>query len=500
MQQLLFYSLSTGSGATAISNAMGGAVIVASNISGGVEEEAGQQQQQHVPTPPSFSYPAVTASATRLNPSQALSMDASKQSKLEQRLGVGGEIARGAFFFSPALAPAPVAATYHTGAPEYTTATASTFATSIGNVGSFVCGSSAAGTPGGRGRGKGGGGKGSGPTEAFQTTFFGPASSQRPGRGSSNNRQRYQQSQHRGTDTAPSSTMSGTTVADPFRMPGILFGGPEQFFFRFIVQLSHRPLGQYLENAVAAQAMALLPRSLLNSSSATISRATSLPGSRNTSSKHNRSSTTSTSSVDHRNGIGESTGFRSGITGDTGSGKWSRAGVGVEEEVHMSEEAFALKVAKLKILGRFLGLLSFHPQWVLSSELPLDSPLRAAELACMGTTRRSGSSGSGSGSSSTSSSNNSNGNGSIDGSTGVGSFFRKSWPIAALVQGAWCNGALALVVPFAVEFLKMIQFTGTVLHDPTLHCAPYYDTFALLRAVQLSDRFALTQTTLSSNR
>jgi hypothetical protein len=224
-------------------------------------------------------------------------------------------------------------------------------------------------------------------------------------------------------------------AADAHAEPAKLFPGAQQFFFRFIASMNNARFNQCLLSCMLAE-IALLMRA---DEDAVRGRA---PG-------------------------GHFLSVRGGASSVTASD---------DREYILSPENFALKVTKLKILGRFLGTLLFCHRWANSSvansaqEVPASTvePLRAG--------------------------------------------LQLNIPVRAYLEEALRQRRLCLCVPWVVEFLKMLAWDPLVLAPniikqpvdegatgPT-RSIPYMDTMVFLRSIQFSAGCFPIGSSMTSNR
>jgi len=137
----------------------------------------------------------------------------------------------------------------------------------------------------------------------------------------------------------------------------------------------------------------------------------------------------------------------------------------------ITAEDYALKVAKLKILGRFLGVLLFSHQWHLDESLGTNSSIV---------------------SSSSSSSNSGGISGNRDGS--VHSLLSLSIPLQPIIQDAYHRGVLSLSIGWICDLLKMMRWTISDNYQ-------YMDALMYLKRLQRSQLFHLSPSSkLSTNR
>lgn len=249
--------------------------------------------------------------------------------------------------------------------------------------------------------------------------------------------------------TNPSSVSSTPTAnlnaPDPYEAPALHFAGAEKFFFRFIVSMNNFRLNQCLVTCILAEIGDLVRNEEFEESFASMNLDTGTPT--------------------------KSTKLPIFLPSDPNSTKRDGSG-----DVFISPEEFALKVAKLKILGRFLGLLHFYPQWVPSGSGE-SGPLQ--KLATELSTKRGA--------------------------------LQLSLPVLQAVQDACREGKLSLTLPWVVEFLKMITWDpacsspvrarGEVgVPAAHRHRIPYFDVLERLRSIQHGEQLKTNGKVLSCNR
>jgi hypothetical protein len=224
-------------------------------------------------------------------------------------------------------------------------------------------------------------------------------------------------------------------ASDAYEEPAKQFPGSQQFFFRFIVSMNNARFNQCLLSCMLAE-IALLMR------------------------------------VDDDVARGRAPGghflsVRGGASSVTASD---------DRDYILSPENYALKVTKLKILGRFLGTLLFCHRWANSSvansaqEVPASTvePLRAG--------------------------------------------LQLSIPVRVSLEEAVRQRRLCLCVPWVVEFLKMLAWdplllAPNVIKHPvdegatgTTRAIPYMDTMVFLRSIQFSAACFPIGSSMTSNR
>jgi hypothetical protein len=246
--------------------------------------------------------------------------------------------------------------------------------------------------------------------------------------------------QRRGTadrKSGPHSVSPGhrNNASDAFEEPAKLFPGAQQFFFRFIVSMNNARFNQCLLSCVLAE-IALLMR------------------------------------VDDDVARGRVPGghFLSVLSGP------SSVTASDGRDYILSPENFALKVTKLKILGRFLGTLLFCHRWANSSVVNGAQEVPASTVAPL----RAG--------------------------------LQLSIPVRAYLEDAVRQKRLCLCVPWVVEFLKMLAWdplvlASNVMKQPvdedatgTTRAIPYMDTMVFLRSVQFSAACFPIGSSMTSNR
>jgi hypothetical protein len=128
-----------------------------------------------------------------------------------------------------------------------------------------------------------------------------------------------------------------------------------------------------------------------------------------------------------------------------------------------STDSYALKTVKVRILGKFLGLLHFWPHWTFGVASGMTGPL--ADFSEAMAKRR-------------------------------GAIRPAALPLRGILKRAWTTGRLSLCVPWIVEFLKMMAW-DSYSH---LKTNPYREVLGLLRSIQRSDLFHPSKGKLSGNR
>ena len=265
---------------------------------------------------------------------------------------------------------------------------------------------------------------------------------------------------------------------DPYGEPALHFGGNQQFFFRFIVQVDNNRFSRCLEDAIAYEIEGLCGElSSGGSGRGGVSGSNSGSGSTNRSGGGSGSGGGS-SGTDSRNGVKNgmlsshnttsssppSSSFLKNSNQDMDS---EGLGLGLEQTegtYALSVQSFALRTVKLRILGKFLGLLTFWPQWSLTLSRGSNGPLSilAANVA---RTR-----------------------GALRPST--------NYPMKNILEQSWLNSRLSYTVPWVIEFLKMIVWDRTYLHENN----PYRDVFGLLCGIQKNDVLHPLKRNFSGNR
>jgi hypothetical protein len=131
-----------------------------------------------------------------------------------------------------------------------------------------------------------------------------------------------------------------------------------------------------------------------------------------------------------------------------------------------SNDTYSLRIIKLKLLGKFLGLLHFYSQWVLS--VPLSPKYKGGISAGEGTAEPSGPISL-----------------LLEESVRSRALFRSILPIKHVLEVAYSgNRYLSLTVPWICEFLKMIVFDSHYHLDN-----PYADILGLLKSLQRADSY-----------
>lgn len=232
---------------------------------------------------------------------------------------------------------------------------------------------------------------------------------------------------------------------DPYESAALHFAGAEKFFFRFIVSMNNFRFNQGLMTCILTEIDELARNETFDATFATMNMDTGTPT--------------------------KSSKLPIFLPSDQNSAKHDGSG-----EVFIAPEEFALKVAKLKILGRFLGLLHFYHQWVPSGSGE-SGPLHT--LATELTSKRGA--------------------------------LQLSLPVLQVVQEAHGEGRLSLALPWVVEFLKMLTW-DPVCSSPARargeksalvadkRRIPYFDVLERLRSIQHGEQLKANGKALSCNR
>lgn len=226
--------------------------------------------------------------------------------------------------------------------------------------------------------------------------------------------------------STPPPPAGGRSGPDVYEQPSKQFSGSQQFFFRYLVGMNNARLNQCLLACIFAEITALV-----KNADTTRAFGGFLPAS--------------------QAGVGE--------------------GGSSDRESTLTPENFALMVAKLKILGRFLGALLFSHMW--------SSPA-AEQQAQLGP-------------------------------------FQPTIAVRALLEEAVQQRRLCLCVPWVVEVLKMVSWVPALVAAGSgeaqkrdgaadgagtrlVRTVPYADCFVYLRSVQYSPAFHPLTSQISSNR
>ena len=125
---------------------------------------------------------------------------------------------------------------------------------------------------------------------------------------------------------------------------------------------------------------------------------------------------------------------------------------------------------KLKILGRFLGLVKFWPTWTLSMRantrtsqpgVPAKGPLSFL----------------------------------LEESARSRAAMRSTLPLRSMLEASWREGNMCFMVPWCVEFLKMARWDGS-----SAKYEGYEDALNFMKRIQNSDVFKSSLDLLTSNR
>ena len=283
---------------------------------------------------------------------------------------------------------------------------------------------------------------------------------------------------YRGNHFGSSKSNASNSDVDLFEEPALYFPGAQQFFFRFIVMLDSHRFTECLESVLCAEIVTLVEG---NSSrqGMTAQRRNSKSGSssNNGNSTNNTSLSTLTRPIEY--------------TDDDMEDEGNLAIIPSSSSASLSEP-FSQRTLKLKILGKFLGLVKFWPHWTLSM-----SPM-GGNKGSMGGSKDT--------KDSKSKSSNGIGSASSGGKAGPVSLLieegavnrmmmKTSLPIRSLLEKAWTQGNTCLVAAWTTEFLKMSKWDGAILK---YNC--YEDALYTLKSIQYSSLFHPISGMLTSNR
>ena len=252
-------------------------------------------------------------------------------------------------------------------------------------------------------------------------------------------------------------------TADPYEDPALHFSGHQQFFFRFIVHTDNYRFLRCLEESIAAEIKDLTHEQSTQrrSGGATFSD-TSIASNGAASSPTGRGRSGSQLTDEEEM-------FCSGSSSSYSKSSLRDGAVDSFEsfdtpQYSSSTQSFALRTVKLRILGKFLGLLTFWPQWSLLVSTGDRGPLSllARDAARI--------------------------RGALRPAT--------SYPLRSILEKAWVACRLSYTVPWVVEFLKMMVWDCTY----TLMQNPYRDVFGCLRSIQRSDLLHPIRGRPTSNR
>ena len=270
---------------------------------------------------------------------------------------------------------------------------------------------------------------------------------------------------------------------DLYGEPALNFSGNQQFFFRFIVQMDNHRFCRCLEEVIAAEI-----KDLTHLSNADVDMPSSSSSNDRRNGRKNNTKMSSISSGDHvksssstsstplttfdTNTDTEETFTSSSSSSSSSSHRKSfprdddLEGLRTFDSKQYSStvQSFAFRIVKLRILGRFLGLLTFWPTWSLQV-----SPKDRGPLILLAT-------------------NAARIRGSLRSSA--------AYPLKNILEQAWINNRLAFTVPWVTEFLKLIVWDCTYVQAHN----PYRDVFGLLRGMQRSKLLHPVDGKPSSNR
>ena len=231
---------------------------------------------------------------------------------------------------------------------------------------------------------------------------------------------------------------------DDYEEAALQFSGIQQFFFRFIVSMNNHRFNQHLINSISSE---------IHKLSEEYDSSPAIPSLSSGTKKKQKE-------------------FRA--NDEIASGEFFPS----EATIALSPETFTVKVMKLKVLGKFLGLLHFYHLW--SQLFPLDSnDIGAQSPSPLSLYAKE--------------------------SAGLQSrlLLKSVLPIHSILITSSKQGRLCLTVSWVVEFLKMMNWSSLLR---LTNFQPYSDTFQLLHSLQLqvhawiTNDANLTYPRLSSNR
>jgi uncharacterized protein YbcI len=255
------------------------------------------------------------------------------------------------------------------------------------------------------------------------------------------------------TNTTFPSFQRMKNMSDSLNDPSSHFPGNQQFFFRFILLMDSHRLNLTLQDVILTETLQLLDIPLKS---------------------YQEFGTSGTCSPEE--GSAGSTGF----TGDSTD----------SDPTHASTtKSFTLRVLKLRVLGKFLGLLHFSPFWNTSIDSLKESPL--LDAAKVFATQRNS--------------------------------LQHALPLFHLLHHCWDHGSLSLCVPWVTSYMNLLAWdSASVLKMTKLELAsilkssnvapqsPQFDyltqhlrCISMLHAIASSDLFEMTPTDgkgISKNR
>ena len=290
-------------------------------------------------------------------------------------------------------------------------------------------------------------------------------------------------------------------IQDLYGEPALHFSGNQQFFFRFIVQMDNHRFCRCLEEAIAAEIKDLTQlcdadtntdtgindvdadNSVTSSSNnqknnrknnSRINPTVSADVNKSSSSSSSSSTTSTSTSFETATDVDEV--FSSSTTSFSPSSSSSHKksflqdndleGLSTFDSKQYSStiQSFAFRIVKLRMLGRFLGLITFWPTWSLQVNPRDFGPL----ILLARNAARS--------------------RGSLRSST--------AYPLKNILEQAWIKNRLAYTVPWVAEFLKLIVWDCTYVQAQN----PYREVFGLLRSMQRNKLLHPVEGKPSSNR
>jgi hypothetical protein len=270
--------------------------------------------------------------------------------------------------------------------------------------------------------------------------------------------------QPRGKPTTPSSSSNKRTF-DPFDIPASHFPGNQQFFYRFVVMADNQRFAEAFQEQVC------------------------------------RAIIVETASISRQSNVPSDLGLALDPDVSFGASPVPSSLQYYSHQVQFAEP-LSVKVLKLRLLGKFLGLIEFWPQWTLdestNSASASASAIAREQTPALGIKK----------SQSIQSVDTEAGGGQLLLTPRAGplllqaqdrahyrSLFRKVLPVVQFLEKAVCEGSLTLTVPWIVEFLSMMEYDKHMNIEN-----PYRDVSGILMGIQRSDLFHLTRGRLTQNR
>lgn len=409
---------------------------------------------------------------------RTLPIDTGKQSRLEARLGGGGQVQ-----------PSPFSPSAKTSRPRYLTVATNSIKNTNNNTTNTT-------------------------NSTAQASSTAPATTSNYNTNNSTYSNPNTSHKRIYTNTTPAATnrrnvpgvgSAASSNTDNYSEQGLYFSSSQQFFFRFIIIINNYRFNQCLIDCILAEI-----EKLSKNDNFTIIQNNNIILENNNEKKELHLYVPCNPNINNNN-------TNTSNTSSTSSSNNSSS------DYFITPENYALKVTKLKILGKFLGLLHFYSRWV---------PTSAASGSSSNNNTNNNSSNSNNNNKSSSAivDNNKNATSATTStsttSTDTNKSIHNKLPLSIINQQntllklklsiydilvkSRTHRQLALCVPWVVEFMKMLKWEPVVVwlsillesrnKVEQLHYIPYYDCLLFLYNMQKSIDFTLSTKNLTGNR